>query len=131
MTRPSDISPETWERADILRDQFQAIKDDTEFVARIIMTLGQGAATEAQGLTHEQAKALDFIRAYQAANSGASPSYAEIGAAVCRSKGNVHDLVTRMVNRGVLVRSPKLARSLTIVSISHVNAAHKFSELGN
>lgn len=115
MTRPSDIPEDIYERADILCDQFRDISDDRELIARVLMAVGQGATVGA-GLTHEQAKALDFIRTFQIENSGASPSYAEIGEAVGRSKGNVHDLLHRMKDRGVIAIPRHRARSITIVA---------------
>ena len=124
MTRPADISEQVWERADILRDHFKDITDDTEFVARILMEVGQGCDAP-EGMTHMQAKTLEFVRKYQAANRGASPSYREIGAAIGRHKSGVHDLLHRLATRGV-VRLSLRARSITIVDVS---AAHKNSEV--
>ena len=37
MTHPSDISPELYERADILADRFRHIEDDRELIARVLM----------------------------------------------------------------------------------------------
>lgn len=113
MTRPADISPEIYERADILADQFRHIEDDRELIARVLMAVGQGA--EITGITHEQARVLNFVRQYQAKHNGVSPSYAEIGAEVGRSRGNVHDIVHRLQARGILSVPAKRARSITIV----------------
>ena len=115
MTIPAGISAEIWERADILCDQFRDVVDDRELIARVLIATGQGGATNA-GLTHAQAEAMTFIRNYQTANSGISPTCEEIGNAMGRSKGNVHGLLQRMKKRGVIATSRRSARSITILA---------------
>ena len=131
MTHPSDISPEIYERADILADQFRHIEDDRELIARVLMAVGQGASTHA-GVTHEQVKVLDFVKAFQAKHNGVSPTYDEIAQALGRSKSNIHDFLHRMADRGI-VRLATRARSITIVAGDaemeakrNVNGAHTF-----
>lgn len=112
MNRPEDIPAEIWEQADILKDELREYKDDLEYTARLIMWLKQ---PEQPGMTHEQAKCLTFVRGYQAQNNGVSPSYAEIAEAVGRTKSNVHDLLHRMADRGVIRLAAARARSITIL----------------
>lgn len=117
MTRPTDISEEIWERADILRDQFQDVKDDTEFVARILMAVGQSQPKPKRGgLTAHQRDALGFISEY-IANNDTSPSIDEIrqhfGLA---SKSGAHRVVGELIQRGVIAALPNKARSITIVA---------------
>ena len=113
MNRPSDVSPEIYERAEILCDQFRHIEDDRELIARVLIAVGQGA--EITGITHEQARVLNFVRQYQSKHNGVSPSYAEIGREIGRSRGNVHDILHRLQDRGILSVPARRARAITIV----------------
>lgn len=116
MTRPSDISPELWERADILRDQFQNIQDDTEFVARILMEVGEGALAPARlGLTEVQASVLAFVNDFEI-TKGHAPSYREIakGCDLC-SLSSVHRLIHGLKKRGYLQMLAAGHRSIAVV----------------
>ncbi|WP_108459170.1 LexA family protein [Devosia naphthalenivorans] len=131
MTRPADIPENIYERAEVLMDQFSNIEDDRELIARVLMAVGQGASTHV-GVTHEQVKVLNFVRAFQAKHNGVSPTYDEIAQALGRSKSNIHDFLHRMADRGI-VRLATRARSITIIAGAaeiaakqHVNDAHTF-----
>lgn len=127
MMRPEDIDEKIWERADILRDQFQNIHDDTEFVARILMEVGQGANASRAGLTERQTEVLGFIEGFVAAH-GYSPSYRNIADGCgLASKGRAHELVRQLIDRGAVASMPGRVRSLTVTKVSNVNTAHQIS----
>jgi len=66
------------------------------------------------GLTQRQHDALVFIRGFIAAR-GHSPSFTEIGEALgLHSKSGVSRLLDGLVERGHIVRTPGLARSLAL-----------------
>lgn len=68
------------------------------------------------GLTKRQSEALAFIRGFIEAH-GYSPSYDEIGVALGlrpKSKGTVHAVVHRLVERGALEIAPNRARSISL-----------------
>lgn len=88
--------------------------EQVEMVARAYMAGQAAPLPPATGLTHEQAKVLTFVRDFQAQHDGVSPTYDEIGAGTGRSKSNVHYLLRRLAERGV-VRFATRARSITIV----------------
>ncbi|QDZ10548.1 LexA family protein [Devosia ginsengisoli] len=109
----SPIPAEIAERAEILVDQFRHIEDDCEFVARILMALGQGE--DVAGLTKQQAVVLTFTRSF-IADSGFSPTYDEIAEGVGLSaKSRVCAIVDQLQERGFVRRLPGRARSITIV----------------
>lgn len=113
MTRPSDIPASVWERADILRDQFRDVGDDTEFAARILMAVAPSSAPV--GLTERQAQALGFIKAFIAAN-GFAPNYREIGEGLgLRSSYAAHLVVHRLVERGAVTVAPRRSRSIALI----------------
>ena len=127
MTQPTSIPAEIYEQADILCDQFRSIDDDREFVARILMEVGQGAGHPAPlGLTEGQSSALAFVTGYQTAK-GFAPSYREIADALGVSKSGVHRLVHGLISRGALSMIPGGARSIAIAQHAAVSAAHNFS----
>lgn len=124
MTQPSNIPADIYEQADILCDQFRSIDDDREFVARILMEVGQG---EAPGLTLRQAECLDAIKAYQDAH-GVAPTVrglmAELGIA---STSGVMRLLDALEERGCIKRLQGRARAITIINRRAVSTAHNFS----
>lgn len=64
--------------------------------------------------TREHAKALDAIR--DLSRGGVAPSYAELGAALgLKSRGNVHALLHRMRERGLVEFEEGRARSIRII----------------
>lgn len=66
------------------------------------------------GLTRQQRKTLDFIRAY-ITEHGCSPSFAEIGAGLgLVSKSAVHFHVHGLKRRGVLVQPHSCSRSIAL-----------------
>lgn len=72
-----------------------------------------------QGLTQQQAKALQFIRAYFAENDGVAPSYADIMAHLnLRSRSNVSRLVKGLSKRGAIRHHPNLSRAIELVDAS-------------
>lgn len=113
-TIPAEIA----ERAEILCDMFRDIKDDREFVAWVIMTDRQqrASAHEPGGLTNAQRELLRFIETY-ILDHGYSPSFSEIAEGIgLKSKGPVHDMVQRLVERGRVSFTPGRARSITITA---------------
>ncbi len=116
MTRPSDISPAIWQRADILCDQFRHVSDDTEFVARILIVVAPDPV--AAGLTERQAGALVFITSFIAAN-GFSPTYREIAEGLgLKSSYAAHLMVHHLVERGAITIVPRRSRSIAVVEAS-------------
>lgn len=66
------------------------------------------------GLTRQQAKVLDFIRAF-ITEHGSSPSYAEIGAGLgLVSRSSIHRHVHGLVRRGVLMQPHGCPRSIAL-----------------
>lgn len=125
MTRPSDIPSEVWERADILRDQFQKIEDDTEFVARIIMEVGKGTQV---GMTERQRKAFEFVSAHIAQADGVPPTMREIASALGVAVSRAHSVMKQLEHRGLITSVPRRPRSMAIVTHSDdVSTAHKIS----
>lgn len=67
-------------------------------------------------MTELHRRALDFILAFWA-DRGFAPSYAEIGVALgIKSRGSIHSLLGRMKDRGLIVTSPRQARSIKVVN---------------
>lgn len=70
--------------------------------------------TRSYGLTQRQHDVLVFVRGF-IAERGHSPSYSEIADFLgLRSKSGVHRLIEGLVERGHIVRTPCLARSLAL-----------------
>lgn len=68
------------------------------------------------GLTERQAELLAFIKTRIATN-GVAPSYDEMAEHLqLRSRGNLHDLICALVERGALNRLPGKARALSVPS---------------
>lgn len=68
------------------------------------------------GMTPRQAQLLRFIRGYQIANSGVSPTLAECSAGLgLYSCGNIHALMVGLEARGALRRLPRQARAIEII----------------
>lgn len=68
------------------------------------------------GLTEIQAKAKAYI-AGNINETGASPSYSEIGAHVgVTSKGRVHKIISDLVERGHVRRAKYRSRALEVIS---------------
>ncbi len=125
MAFPADIPAEIREQADILADQYRDIKDDREFLARCLMADRAGRHV---GLTVMQRKLVDFISNF-VAEHGHSPSYGEICKAIGKSsKGSLHDMVQRLVHRGVLATAPNCARAIVVLPVGEVSSVHKISE---
>lgn len=79
------------------------------------------------GLTEKQAELLAFIKAFQKANRGISPSFEEMKEGVgLHSKSGVHRLVEALVDKGHIRRLHNRARSLEIVS-ERENSLAQFS----
>lgn len=67
-------------------------------------------------MTELHRRALNFILAFWA-ERGFAPSYTEIGVALgIKSRGSVHALLSRMKARGLIVASPRRARSIKVVN---------------
>ena len=75
------------------------------------------------GLTERQMEVLAFVKE-TVRESGMAPSYEEIAAAFDVSKGNAHALVTKLVDRGYLIKVPGAARSLQITVTCCPNCGH-------
>jgi hypothetical protein len=115
MTRPTDIPADIAERAEILCGQYRHIEDDREFVARILMAVGQSPAPKRTGLTAQQSNVLNFVTGFQA-ERGYSPAYHEIARGVgIASKSGVHRLVHALIDRGALRMIPAGKRSLSTI----------------
>lgn len=84
-------------------------------------------------LTHRQADLLAFIKRYQAANAGVSPTFAEMGRALGGiSKGNIARLVDGLAERGRIRKIPHRARCIEVIddtSLAHVPTAALMAEL--
>ncbi|TZG24890.1 LexA family protein [Sphingomonas montanisoli] len=67
-------------------------------------------------MTRREAKALSFIRDYQRAHHGASPSLTEIATDLgLKSRSNAHTVVDHLIAEGRLRRSAGSHRALVIV----------------
>lgn len=67
-------------------------------------------------LTRRQQQVFDFIAAELARTGGVAPSYAEIQKHVgLKAKSNVHNILNRLVARGVIRRLPARSRAIEIV----------------
>jgi len=79
------------------------------------MTAKLVSAAHSAALTQQQARALAFIREYEAAN-GWCPSYAEIAEHIGVSgKSTVHRIISELQERGFVRHTPKKKRSIEIV----------------
>lgn len=67
-------------------------------------------------LTLRQQEALDFIRAYIAANSG-SPSFKEIRDGIGAALSDAHRLVKLLVKKGWISRGEGRARSIQLTEV--------------
>jgi len=82
-------------------------------------------------MTPRQKEVLDLIRDWIEAK-GISPSYGEIQTALeLKSRGCVHALVTRLVEDGLLIRTPGKVRSLRLAkpNFDGVSTADLIAEL--
>ncbi|HEV7345498.1 MAG TPA: hypothetical protein VGN60_07680 [Devosia sp.] len=104
---PADIA----ERADILCDQFRHIEDDREFVARILMELGQGVHA---GLTKRQQAAFDLLKS-QITADGVSPTIREIATGLGITLSRAHSVMKQLEHRGLITMVPRCPRSIAIV----------------
>lgn len=79
------------------------------------------------GLTSRQMQLLRFIRGYQIANSGVSPTLVECAAGLgVYSKNTVHTLMTGLEERRAIRRLPRQARAIEIIrtpAIPSINGA--------
>lgn len=67
------------------------------------------------GLTHQQLKALNFIKDYTRDTGGVSPTYQEIATGIgLSSKAGVHRIVNGLEARGRIARS-RFARSIMVL----------------
>lgn len=109
MARPIDIAPATWERAELLMDQFRNVTDDRELIARCLMA---NTAAMQIGLTPKQASVLHFVRGF-VAEHGYSPTLSEIaGGTAIRTRSNVHSVVQALVAKGLVAHSHNRTRSI-------------------
>lgn len=68
------------------------------------------------GLTKQQAKALDFIKRYMTDHGGVPPSFQEIRVQMgLRSTSGAKRLVDCLVERGAVTHIPHRARSISLV----------------
>jgi len=127
MTRHTEIPPELLEQAEILCDQYRAIQDDREFLARCLMAdrAGRDDHVIACGLTRGQLDLLKFYREFKNAN-GHTPSYGEAAKALGIVKSRVHTRLHQLEERGFVALQPGRARSVSIVAvpIGDVSSAH-------
>lgn len=113
MSRPDDIPPAIWERAEILTDELRHIEDDRELVARILMA----EAPTPAGVTPKQAQALIFIGDFITAH-GHSPTLAEIATGLgIATRSRAHQIVTALLQRGLVTSIPNAARSIRPTSL--------------
>ncbi|HET6346330.1 MAG TPA: hypothetical protein VFH51_15455 [Myxococcota bacterium] len=86
-------------------------------------------------LTARMKQCHDYIAAYAAAHDGLSPSFEEIGAALgLRSKSAVHRLISRLEERGKIVRVRHRARTIQLAAgkpVMDVSRAQFFSVVRN
>lgn len=127
MTTPADIpdSIRQW-AADFWDAHLET--DQVDMVALAFMA-GQGAGTPPTkfGLTSQQLEVLEWVEAYSLVQHGVSPSIREIAHRFDFSVSHAHSVVTALVSRGFLTRLPGKARSLALVQVHHVSAAHIIS----
>lgn len=91
------------------------------------------ATLQPMGLTHRQSAVLAFVEGYILAK-GASPTYEEIREHMgLKSKSSTHRLVSQLVERGFLVRTPHKTCSLTMPNDGALalDACRKIVALGN
>ena len=123
MTRPSDISDDVWERAELLTDQFRHVEDDREFVARILMEVGKGALA---GMTKRQHQTFDFIKG--CVDAGEPPTMREIAESLSITLSRAHASVKQLEHRGLITTVPRCPRSIAIVGqVDNVSTAHRIS----
>lgn len=115
MNRPSDISPEVYEWAEIFTDE-HIETDDRELVARAFMA-GQASVTNPDrvGLTDRQRKALDIIEERILVTGGTPPTYRELALRLGCVSSRAHSVVKQLQHRGLITMVPRCPRSITIV----------------
>lgn len=70
-------------------------------------------------MTHVQQSLLSFIKRYQAANAGVSPSYDEMKDALgLASKSGINRIIRGLEERGMIRRMPNHARMINVVDQS-------------
>ena len=70
-------------------------------------------------MTDKEKAAVEFIKSYTE-DKGYAPNFREIMEAVGeRSKAGITRSLDRLVARGVITRSPGVARSIRVVELSH------------
>jgi SOS-response transcriptional repressor LexA len=100
---------------DISATASEIINDDPALAAEIYRILAEQRAV-ASGLTVWQAQALEFIRAYQRANAGVSPTVGEITVHLgLMSKSGAHRILTDLKRRKKIDWFPRAPRSISIV----------------
>lgn len=66
-------------------------------------------------LTRRQKQCFDFIVAYKAKH-GITPSYREIADAMgIKSLSGIHFIISGLVQRGVIIKRPRMARAIEII----------------
>jgi len=74
------------------------------------------APSNATPPTPKQSRLLGFVRDYQTANNGVSPSFEEMQTALgLRSKGSLHTMIKRAALRNLVTYVPRCSRSLKLV----------------
>lgn len=73
-------------------------------------------------MTPRQGQLLEFIRAYQAAHGGVSPSFDEMSVAIgLKSRGGVHRLVSALEQGGHIRCRAGIRRSIEIVETDPIS----------
>ncbi|ANL84635.1 LexA family protein [Rhizobium phaseoli] len=100
---------------DISATAREIIDTDPALAAEIHRIMSEKKAV-ASGLTVRQAQALEFIRAYQGANAGASPTIREITVHLgLSSRSGTHRILTDLKRRNKINWYPRTPRSISIV----------------
>jgi SOS-response transcriptional repressor LexA len=101
--------------SDLSATAAEIISDDPALAAEIYRILGEQKSI-ASGLTVRQAQALEFIRAYQRANAGVSPTVGEITVHLgLASRSGTHRILTDLKRRKKIDWFPRAIRSISIV----------------
>jgi len=126
MTIPANIPPEIYQWA---ADHWDAHleTEQVEMVALAFMA-GQQAGPKPTasrfGLTAPQLSALSFIEAQCANERDPAPSLREMARGLGISLSHAQALVTALVDRGFVTRIPGRARSIALIHVHSVSAAH-------
>ncbi|ARO24779.1 hypothetical protein TAL182_CH03034 [Rhizobium sp. TAL182] len=93
----------------------ELIDGDPALAAEVHRIMSEKKAV-ASGLTVRQAQALEFIRAYQSDNAGASPTINEITVHLgLASRSGTHRILTDLKRREKISWYPRAPRSISIL----------------